>query len=133
MSSTVRISIALVVQVVAILFALMSWIDPLEGGAAMVLSSGLMAVVLLISRVKMPKLTWITIATGAATIVLFFVFYLAEVPPTVAEQATWKPSETIFNLIWVYRVAAVAFLSGVVFYAVVLFTARRSSKSAGDK
>ena len=99
MSSTVRISIALVVQVVAILFALMSWIDPLEGGAAMVLSSGLMAVVLLISRVKMPKLTWITIATGAATIVLFFVFYLAEVPPTVAEQATWKPSETIFNQI----------------------------------
>ena len=132
MKKSTRIALALAVQTVAVLFGLMSWTDPLEGGVAMTLSIGLTAVAFFVGRVPVPKLTWISALAGIAIMVVFWTLYIAEAPTDPSQVDSFQPSQTIFTLLWVYRVASIAYISGVVFYAVVQFTAMRASKVTGD-
>lgn len=132
MNSRSRITIALVTQIVAILFSLTTWTDPLEGGLAMVLAIGLSVVSWIIGRVTIPKFTWITAAASIAFLVLFWSLYIAELPADPASQDTYQPSETIWTLVSVYRVLSVVFICAIVFYAIAQFTARRALR-AGDK
>lgn len=121
-----RLSIGLVVQIVAILFALMSWTDPLEGGVAMTLATGITGFAFAIGRVRIPRLTWISALAGFVLMVVFWTLYIGEIPDDPTALESYEPSATIVTLLWVYRVASIAFLSGVVFYAVLIFSARRS-------
>lgn len=121
-----RLSIGLAIQLVAILFSLMSWTDPLEGGVALTLATGITGLAYAVGRVRIPKLTWISSLAGLGIMVLFWVLYIAEIPEDPSQLESFQPSATIMTLLWVYRVASIAFISGVIFYAVLLFTARRA-------
>lgn len=125
MSTNTRVTIALVLQSIAALFALTTWIDPLEGGLAMVIAVGLTAVSFLIGRVRIPAFTWITALAGIAFLVTFWALYISEIPTDPALQETFQPSDTIRTMVNFYLVVAVAFISSTVFYAVVQFTHRR--------
>lgn len=133
MKSTTRIRIGLAVQIIAILFSLMSWTDPLEGGVAMVLAIGVQGFAFAIGRVGIPKLTWMSSAAGVALMIVFWVAYINEVPNDPTQVEAFQPSAAIMALLWAYRVASIAFISGAVFYAVIQFTALRGIKQAGDK
>lgn len=133
MSQPVRVTIAQVLQIVAVLFALMCWIDPLEGGVAMTMSIGWSAIAFFVGRIRVPKFAWITASAGIAFLVVFWGIYIAEAPSDPAQMGTYQPSSTILALLWVYRVLAIAFISASIFYAVFQFTERRKALAAGDK
>ena len=65
--------------------------------------------------------------------IVFWVAYINEVPNDPTQVETFQPSAVIMALLWAYRVASSAFISGAVFYAVIQFTALRGLKPAGDK
>lgn len=132
MTLSTRLAIALATQVGAILFSLMSWTDPVNGGFAMALAMGLTAVSWLIGRVPFPRFTWVTATVSAAFLVVFWAVFLAELPADPAEQANYSPSDLIVSMAWAHRILAIVFVCAIVFYAVVQFTARRNAKT-GDK
>lgn len=132
MKPTTRIQIAMVVQLVAVMFSFMTWIDPLEGGVAMALATGISGFAWIIGRVPLPKFTWISATAGLALMVIFWVIYISEIPADPSEATTFVPSTFLLSLLWIYRVAAVAFISGAVFYLVVQFTALRAAGQPGD-
>ena len=132
MPKSTRLTIALILQVVAVLFALMSWIDPLEGGVAMVMSIIWTAIAYFVGRVRLPKFTWITAIVGVVFLVAFWGLYLAETPADPSQLQTWMPSSAIMILLRVWQVFAVAFIASSVFYAVIQFTHRRNPSAAGD-
>lgn len=132
MKPTTRIQIAMVVQLVAILFSFMTWIDPLEGGVAMALATGISGFAWIIGRVPVPKFTWISATAGLGIMIAFWVIYISEIPADPTEVTEFVPSTFLLILLWVYRVAAVAFISGAVFYLVVQFTALRAGRTPGD-
>ena len=132
MKPTTRIQIAMVVQLVAVLFSLMTWTDPLEGGVAMALATGISGFAWIIGKVPLPKFTWISATVGIALMIAFWVFYISEIPADPTEATTFVPSSFLVTLLWIYRVAAVAFISGAVFYLVVQFTALRAGGRSGD-
>ena len=132
MKPTTRIRIAMVVQLVAILFSFMTWIDPLEGGVAMALATGISFFAWAIGRVPPPKFTWISAAAGLTIMIAFWVIYISEIPADPTEVTQFVPSAFLLSMLWVYRVAAVAFISGAFFYLVVQFTALRAGRTPGD-
>lgn len=130
MNSTVRITIALVLQFVAVLLSLSGWIDALEGGAAVMGAGIIVAIVWLIGRVRIPRLTWIsTIAT--------FLFAIITIVVAVNEWDPVHQTGTVNGLAsamnWVYRAGAIAVMSGMVFYVIKIWQALNAAKSAGDK
>jgi hypothetical protein len=132
MKKSTRILVGFIMQLVAVLFSLASWIDPLEGGLAMFIGIGLTVASVIVSRVRIPKFTWITALVGIGFLVTFWALYIAEIPADPAQQMTFTPSDLIMSLLTVYTVLAVAFICSTVFYAIHLFTAMRASKTAGD-
>ena len=71
----VRIVLALLAQIVAMLLSLIGWIDVLEGGAAVFVSGVLFVVAWLVGRVRPPKLTWISLIVALANVVAFYIAY----------------------------------------------------------
>ena len=67
-----RLVIAMVVAVLNVPIILLGFIDPLEGGIALVVAAGVAAVVWLVSAVAPPRLAWIswlvTMAVGVSAI-----------------------------------------------------------------
>lgn len=126
MSSRTRVTIAIVLQSIASLFSLTSWVDPLEGGLAMTLGIGFTAASFFVGRVPIPKFTWITALAGIAFLVVFWALYVSEIPANPAEQMTFQPSATIMSLLNFYMVVSIAFICSTIFYAVVQFTTRRT-------
>jgi hypothetical protein len=124
-----RLTIALVIQIVAILFSLMGWVDALQGGAAVVMVGLLTLATRLISRVTIPKLTWMSLTAAVvlsvATVSLLVIAYD---PMASDSQFADSPfSSTISGLNIVFRVAAVAVIAGTVFYAVRIGDERKKS------
>lgn len=124
-----RLTIALVIQIVAILFSLMGWVDALQGGAAVVMVGLLTLATRLIGRVTIPKLTWMSLTAAVvlsvATVSLLVIAYD---PMASDSQFADSPfSSTISGLNIVFRVAAVAVIAGTVFYAVRIGDERKKS------
>jgi hypothetical protein len=124
-----RLAIALIVQIVAILFSFIGWVDALEGGAAVVIVALLTVAAWAIGRVRIPKLTWISLVSA---IVLSFTtvgLLLATYDPAASDEqfANNPMSATISALNIVFRVAAVAVIAGTVFYAIRIGDTRRRS------
>jgi hypothetical protein len=124
-----RLTIALIVQIVAILFSLIGWVDALQGGAAVVIVALLTVLAWALGRVRIPVLTWgsllAAIVLSIATVALLVMAYD---PSGSDEQFANNPlSETISALNIVFRVAAVAVIAGSVFYAIRIGDTRRSS------
>lgn len=122
-----RLAIALVIQLVAVLFSFNGWVDAWFGGAAIVMVALLTIVAWLIGRVPIPPLTWISllaaIVLSAVTVGLLVVSY--DPMGSDAQFADNSLSSTISALNIVFRVAAVAVIAGTVFYAMRIWDTRR--------
>lgn len=122
-----RLTVALLIQVVAILFSLVGWVDALQGGAAVVIVALLTIAAWLLGRVRIPVLTWgsllAAIVLSLATVALLVIAYD---PLASDEQFENNPlSNPISILNIVFRVAAVAVIAGSVFYAIRIGDTRR--------
>jgi hypothetical protein len=125
---SIRLLIAGAVQVVSFLFSLLGWIDPLEGGSAIAMSALVMGVSFLIGRVRIPKLTWMSVAATLALAATIVGLVIASAPTTgtAGVQTTAQIPDYIRALLWVYEAGSVAVMAGQAFYAVRIFAARRA-------
>ena len=124
-----RLTIALVIQIIAILFSLRGWIDALQGGIAVVIVLLLTVAARLVGRVAIPKLTWIslTAATVCSIATVSLLVYAYDPLASDSQFAESPFSSTISGLNIVFRVAAVAVIAGTVFYAVRIGDERKKS------
>jgi hypothetical protein len=119
--------VAVVLAVLAMPILALGLIDPLEGGLALLGVIALAIVVRLLSRVRMPKLAWIsmlaTVTIGAATLVIAATTVRSG--GSTGEAMSPLSAGTVV-LLWVYRVGVLVTLAGAVLYLVRLFGARRT-------
>jgi hypothetical protein len=124
-----RLTIALIVQIVAILFSLNGWVDALQGGAAVIIVALLTVGAWALGRVRLPVLTWgsllAAIVLSAVTVALLVIAY--DPLASDAQFANNPMSGTISALNIVFRVASVAVIAGSVFYAIRIADTRRRS------
>lgn len=124
-----RLTIALVIQLIAILFSLMGWVDALQGGAAVVMVALLTIVVRVVGRVNIPKLTWMSlvaaIVLSIATVSLLVIAYDPLASDSQFANSPYSPAIEALNI--AFRVAAVAVIAGSVFYAVRIGDERKKS------
>jgi hypothetical protein len=135
MTSAKSLLIASLTQFVAVLFSLGGWIDPVLGGTAIVAAFIVSLGAMFIGHVRIPKLNWISVATAVLLAVGAVASLLAAYDPNGGdEQLTTiasSPAVIAFNL--AFRVASVSVIAGEVFYLVLIGTAYRAAKLAGDK
>lgn len=124
-----RLTIALVIQIVAILFSLRGWIDALQGGLAVVAVLLLTVTARLVGRVAIPKLTWIslTAATVCSIATVSLLVYAYDPLASDSQFAESPFSSTISGLNIAFRVTAVAVIAGTVFYAIRILDERKKS------
>jgi len=124
-----RLTIALVIQIIAILFSLRGWIDALQGGIAVVLVLLLTIAARLVGRVAIPKLTWISLTAALiCSIATVSLLVYAYDPMASDSQFAESPfSSTISGLNIAFRVTAVAVMAGTVFYAIRILDERKKS------
>jgi hypothetical protein len=124
-----RLTIALVIQIIAILFSLRGWIDALQGGIAVVIVLLFTIAARLVGRVAIPKLTWISltaaIVCSVATVSLLV--YAYDPQASDSQFAESQFSSTISGLNIVFRVTSVAVIAGTVFYAIRILDERKKS------
>ena len=124
-----RLTIALIAQIVAILFSLNGWVDALQGGAAVIIVALLTVGAWALGRVRLPVLTWgsllAAIVLSAVTVALLVIAY--DPLASDAQFANNPMSGTISALNIVFRVASVAVIAGSVFYAIRIGDTRRRS------
>jgi len=124
-----RLTIALIVQIVAILFSLNGWVDALQGGAAVIIVALLTVGAWALGRVRLPVLTWgsllAAIVLSAVTVALLVIAY--DPLASDAQFANNPMSGTISALNIVFRVASVTVIAGSVFYAIRIGDTRRRS------
>ncbi len=127
-----RLTIALVIQIIAILFSLRGWVDALQGGIAVLIVLLLTVAARLVGRVAIPKLTWISLTAAiVCSIATVSLLVYAYDPLASDSQFAESPfSSTISGLNIAFRVTAVAVIAGTVFYAVkIVDTIRREKNS----
>lgn len=113
--------IGLVLIIVALPLVVIGLIDPLEGGIALIAGLLLGLVAWLVSRVPVPKFTWIslaaTIAIGALTLVLAVTLPPIEMAPGMAANpVTGRWYLAAMN--WVWRAGVLVTFAGAVWYIV---------------
>lgn len=122
-----RLTVALVVQILAGMFSLLGWVDALEGGLAVVIAALVTVAARLIGKVPVPRFTWISlVATIALSFTTIGLLLAAVDPSAVGDQFANNPlTPAIQTLSMIYRVGAVAVIAGTIFYAVKIIDARR--------
>ncbi|CAB4534970.1 unannotated protein [freshwater metagenome] len=128
-SMRLRLTIALVIQIIAILFSLRGWIDALEGGIAVVIVLLLTVAARLVGRVAIPKLTSIslTAATVCSIATVSLLVYAYDPLASDSQFAESPFSSTISGLNIAFRVTAVAVIAGTVFYTIRILDERKKS------
>jgi len=124
-----RLTIALVIQIIAILFSLRGWIDALQGGIAVVIVLILTMAARFVGRVTIPKLTWISL-TAAIVCSIATVSLLVYAYDPLASDSQFAESQfssTISGLNIAFRVASVAVIAGTVFYAIRIMDERKKA------
>lgn len=123
-----RLRVALVLQILASLFSLFAWIDPLEGGAAVLMVAIITGIVWLIGRVRIPRLTWISQVSSFAIAVALIVLATSRISinPETGEATYTSMSQDLVTYMIGYRVSAVAVIAGAVFYVIKIAEARRT-------
>ena len=123
-----RLAVAMIVQIIAVLFSLMGWIDPLEGGTAVFIVGLLTVTAWAIGRVTIPRLTWISITATLGLAVLIIALLLSQAPTDPSQlNGAVQVSAEIHALLWVYRAGSVAVIAGAVFNVITIGQARRST------
>lgn len=128
-------------SIVLIPLLAIGWLDPLEGLPLVVLGTALVVTVRLLSRVRIPRLTWTTYTVVA-------VFMTATIGVAIAESpaVTGQADPTVENpmasaimiggipllvvLMWVARVAILPMVAGLIVYTRRIIKARSAAKAA---
>lgn len=119
------------------------FVDPLEGLPLLVLGLALGATVRLLSRVRFPRFTWISVVATAVVTVALLVFASLNWAAMMAEQA---PDGTVPNVLnngpligdvpvlilfmWVQRLVILVMVASLIMYTVKIFKARKAAKLA---
>jgi len=124
-----RLTIALVIQIIAILFSLRGWIDALQGGIAVVIVLILTMAARFVGRVTIPKLTWIslTAAISCSIATVSLLVYAYDPLASDSQFAESQFSSTISGLNIAFRVTSVAVIAGTVFYAIRIMDERKKA------
>jgi hypothetical protein len=123
---TVRRITGMVLAVVAMPLLFLGLIDPLEGGIALGLGALFGLGAWLVSRVPVPKFTWISLAVSAGIGVLTLLAALLLRDPVMVDSATGEATATnpfatvpvAIVLLWLYRLSIVVTLAGGILYVV---------------
>ena len=118
--------IGLVLMVLAVPLIFIGLIDPLEGGIALIIGAGLGVGAWLVSRVPVPKFTWISLAVslGLGVLTLLAAVFLrdpASVDTATGEMTASNPLATVpiaVVLLWAYRLSVLVSMAGGVYYLV---------------
>ena len=132
-----RLIASLILGIVTLPVLFLGLIDPLEGGIALLVATGLGAVVRLLSGVPVPRLAWIamlvTIAVGILALALAITGMPAETVQEVGPETT-APNPLnagVRILVWVYRLGVLVVFIGAVIYLVRIARALRGSDQPG--
>ena len=118
----------LVLAVIALPLLFLGLIDPLEGGIALVLGAVFGLGAWLVSRVPVPKFTWISLAVSVGIGVLTLLAALLLRDPVMIDSATGEATATnplatvpiATVLLWLYRLSVLVTLAGGIYYVVRL-------------
>lgn len=136
-----RLTWAAILSIVMIPLLAIGWLDPLEGLPGVVIGTGLAVAVRLLSKVRIPKWTWISYVVVAALMILAIVLASLQWPMMMAAQ---QASDTVANpmagalvvggvpivivLLWISRAADLAMVAGLIYYAVLVFRALKDAR-----
>ncbi|PTW91387.1 hypothetical protein C8A06_1109 [Microbacteriaceae bacterium MWH-Ta3] len=120
-----RLLAAVILQFLAIVIALFSLLDPLEGGFALVVFAGVMWAIWALSRVRIPRLQWVSLVVAVACAVTILLVFAVGVGGPQGVSAQNPLSEGIRAFVWVYRAAAFAMVAGAAQYLGALVAAYR--------
>jgi hypothetical protein len=123
-----RLISAIILAIIAIPVLVLGLIDPLEGGIALLVAVALVVVARLLSRVPVPKLTWIPMAAAIAIGALVLSLVIFANPSAQGDGSVPSPANaTVIALLWTYRVAVLVSIAGAVVHVVRLIRAVRMS------
>lgn len=134
-----RLTWAAVLSIVMIPVLAIGWLDPLEGLPLVIVGIGFGVAVRLLSKVPIPRFTWISFLVVAGvmtvTIVVAALQWAAlSTTESVSASAT-NPIATIplvAVLLWISRLADLVMVVGLVLYSVRIFQARRALGTASN-
>ena len=143
---TTRLTWAAVLSIILIPMLAIGWLDPLEGLPLVVLGIALLVTVRMLSKVRKPKITWISLVVVAGIMILTVTLALLQGPMIMAAMENAQPDATVPNpltggfnlfgipvviaLLWVARAADLVMVAGLIVYSVRIFQARKSSKNS---
>ena len=118
----------LVLAVIAFPLLFLGLIDPLEGGIALVLGAVFGLGAWLVSRVPVPRFTWISLAVsvGIGVLTLLAALLLRDsvmIDSATGEATATNPLATVpiaTVLLWLYRLSVLVTLAGGIYYVVRL-------------
>ena len=136
--------IGLILVILALPLIFLGLIDPLEGGIALVAGAVLGLGAWLVSRVPVPKFTWISLAVsiGLGVLTLLAAVFLrdpASVDSATGEVTATNPFATVpiaVILLWLYRLSVLVTIAGGIYYVVRIaraITGVQESPSAGSR
>ena len=124
---TARLTWAAILSIVMIPMLAVGFLDPLEGIVALVPGLLIGLAVRLLSKVKFPRFTWISVVVVAALMVTVLALVIWQIPQTTTND----PNATVVNgelmvggmpiaaiLMWIARVAEIVMVAGLVLYTV---------------
>lgn len=136
-----RLTWAAILSIVMIPMLAIGWLDPLEGLPALVIGIALAIAVRTLSKVSIPKFTWISFVVVAAIMVLTITLAVLQSSMIMAAQ---EAGDTAVNpladgfvvagvplvnlLLWVGRAANVVMVAGLIIYSVRVFRALGSAR-----
>lgn len=118
--------IGLILVVLALPLVLFGLIDPLEGGIALIVGALLGLGSWLVSRVPVPKFTWISLAVSGGLGILTLLAAVVLRDPASIDSATGEATATnplatvpiAVMLLWLYRLSVLVTIAGGIYYLV---------------
>ncbi len=134
-----RLVVSLILGIIALPVIFVGFIDPLEGGLALLVAVGLGVAVRLLSGVPLPRLAWISMLATVGVGILVLVLVIFAVPSETVQEV--GPEVTAPNplnagariLLWVYRLGVLLVLAGGVAYLVRIAQALRVTVKSETK
>lgn len=120
-----RLLAAVILQFLAIVIALFSVLDPIEGGFALAVFAGAMWAIWSLSRVRIPRLQWVSLVAAVACAITILAVLAVSAADAQGMTAQNPLTEGIRAFVWVYRAAAFAMVAGAAQYLGALVAAYR--------
>lgn len=134
-----RLTWAAVLSIVSIPLLAIGFLDPLEGLPFLVIGLALFFSVRLLSKVRIPRLTWITIVIVAVLMAATLAIAIAGSSPAPTHETVVNPMmrgimigevPLLIVFMWLARLAELPMIAGLIVYTVKIFRARTALKAA---